>query len=66
MNIYALCFVVVPPQLVQADGRTLSPGERGESGGGPRGGTPESCFYKGWDKGYVQGGPAGEGIREGL
>lgn len=43
---------VIPPQLVQADvGRTLFLGERGGSRGGLRGGTPESCSYKGWDKG---------------
>lgn len=53
--------------MFQADaGKTLFLGERGESKGGLRGGTPESCFYKGWDKGYVLAGTADEGMREGL
>lgn len=52
-------------------GRTLSAGERGERGesrGGLSGATPESCLCRGWDKGYVQSGTAGEGtcLREGL
>lgn len=61
---------VIPPQLPQADvWSTLLPderGERGESRGGLRGGTPESSFYKGWGKGCVQAAAAGAGVREDL
>ena len=52
--------LVIPPA---DEGRTPS---LGESRGGLRGGTPGSCFCKGWDKGYVPAGRAGEGTREGL
>lgn len=58
---------VIPPELVPTDeGRFLALGVRGESGSGPRGLTPESCFYKGWGRGYVQDGTAAEGTREDL
>lgn len=42
---------VLPPELVW--------GKRGENGCERRGSTPARCFYKGWDRGYVQ-----EGMRE--
>lgn len=48
-----VALLVLPPELVL--------GEKEENGCGRRGSTPERCFYKGWDRGYVQ-----EGTREGL
>lgn len=55
---------VIPPERASADSeRSLAQGDRGEGGGEPSRGIPESCACAGWDKGYGRDVTGGEEMR---